>query len=274
MSSNIKTREDLMKLKEYIELIKRGWLTVDSMELMVNGLLPKDSAGNPLVNSKIKKSGGQTGIFLPRFNTIEFSVEKCRQWVIDNLEDLSKEYGVQDQKTFGYYLTLFIMLHEVEHSYQYLMGQGKVDSPCDTLKGGFKTLTELLIKPNDILPRPIKQTRRAVSLILYYKNQNMYALERNANVEAFSTILALAQDSGHEEMIRVFSDLTNACLSIGYTEDGKGVFYHTFKDILMLDKYKKINNNNSLSVDDKIRYGLEIPDYMRREFLGKIKRRT
>ena len=272
MSSDFKTREDLIKLKEYIELIKTKWLTVDSMNTMVNGLLPKDSAGIPLVNSKIRKDGGQTGIYLPRYNTIQFSVEKCRQWVIDNLEDLSKMYDVKDQKTFGYYLTLFIMLHEVEHSYQYLMGQGKVDSPCDTLKGSFKTLTELLIKPNDILPRPIKQTRRAVSLILYYKNQNMYALERNANVEAFSTILALAYDSGHEEMIRVFTDLTNTSLCIGYQDDSKGVFYHTFKDILMLDKYKRINNKNDLNVDDKMRYGLEIPDYKRRELLNKIRR--
>ena len=274
MSNTVKTKEDLEKLKEYIKLIKRGWFTVDSMETMVNGLLPRDDSGNLLVNSKIRESGGRTGIYLPRYNTIEFSVDKCRQWVINNIEDLGKAYNVIDMKSFGYYLSLFIMLHEIEHSYQYLMGQGKVESPCEIVKGGYKSLTEMLIKPNDILPRPIKQTRRWISLALYYKNQDMYALERNANVEAFSTILALAQESGNEEMIRVFSSIAESFMCIGYQEDNKGVFYHTFKDILMMDKYKKLKNVKGLSIDDKIRYGLEISDPARMQLLGKIKRRT
>ena len=274
MSDELKTKESLLMLKECIDIIQHRWLSVSSMEEMLDMMVPKDQEGKQLVKPIIKDNGTKTGIYIPRFNTIEFSVLKCRQWVVDNLQDLSKYYNVTDQKTFGYYLTLFIMLHEIEHSYQYLVGQGKVEAPCKMVQSGYKTLTELLIKPDYILPRPIKQTRRWISLIQYYRNQNMYALERNANVEAFSTILQLAIDSGNEEMIRVFTDMTNAYMGIGYQDDCKGVFYHTFKDTLMMDKYRKIKVLDTLSIDEKIRYGLEIPNYKRTELLTKIKGRT
>lgn len=274
MSNILKTKEDLIKLKEYIDLIRYGWLKKDNMEIIVDGILPKDSDGNRMVGSKVVEKGRRTAIYIPNFNTIEFSVDKCRDWVINNLEDLSKYYNVEDQKSFGYYLSLFIMLHEVEHSYQYLMGQGKIEAPCKLVQGGYKHLTELMIKPNDILPRPIKTTRRYISIVKYYQRQEEYALERNANVEAFSTILALAYESGNEEMIRVFTNLTRSYMSIGYLEDSEGVFYHTFKDILMMDKFKKINDTGDLNIDEKIRYGLAIPNYKRLEFLDKVKRRT
>ena len=274
MSDELKTKESLIKLKECIEIIRYKWLTIGSMEEMVDMILPRDEEGMLLVNPIVKENGTKTAIFIPRFNSIEFSVLKCRQWVIDNLQDLSKYYNVTDQKTFGYYLSLFTMLHEIEHSYQYLMGQGKTSAPCKLVQDGYKALTELLIKPDYILPRPIKQTRRWISLIQYYRNQDMYSLERNANVEAFSTILQLAQESGNEEMIRVFTDMLNVYMGIGYQEDGKGAFYHTFSDIKMMDTYKRINNIGELSIEEKVRYGLEIPNYVRNDLLKKIKGRT
>lgn len=274
MSNIVKTREDLVKLKEFIKLIQTKWFNKDSMEEILTGILPKDENGKLLVNYNVNKEGSRTAIYIPRYNVIDFSIEKCKRWVIDNLEDLGKFYNVEDMRSFGHYLSLFIMLHEVEHSYQYLIGQGKVECDIPMVKEGYKTLTELMIRPNYILPHPIKQTRRAISLICYYRKQNEYVLERNANVEAFSTILALAYDSGNEEMMRAFTDLTRTYMSIGYLEDNKGAFYHTFEEILMMDKYKRINNTASISEDERMRYGLEIADYKRFELLEKVKRRT
>lgn len=274
MSNIVKTKEDLAKLKEYIKIIQTKWLNKDTMGEILDGIIPTDALGNKLVNVVIKKDGRRTALFLPKYNTVEFSIDKCKQFVIANIEDLDKFYSIKDKKSFGYYLSLFIMLHEVEHAYQRLIGQGKVECDIPVVKNGYRELNELMINPNYILPRPIKVTRRYISLMCYIRNQEKYALERNANVEAFSALLALAYDSGNEEMIKIFTDMTQSYMCIGYEDDSKGVFYHTFKDILMMDKYRRFCDETPVSDEDRIRYGLEIPDYKRLELLSKIKRRT
>ena len=274
MSNIVKTREDLVKLKEYIKLIQTKWLTKDTMEEIITGIIPKDANGNNLVNVKIMPDGRRVALYSASTNTVEFSIEKCKKWLIVNLEELSHLYGVEDKKLYGYYLSLFVMLHEVEHSYQYLIGQGKVDCSIPMVKNGYKTLTELIIKPNYILPHPIKEIRRAIALYNYLGDQFNYVIERNAHAEASSALLALAYENGHKEMIDVFTDMNDCYLSIGYTDDCKGSFYHTFKDLYMMDKYRRICDGTSVSVEDRIRYGMEIPNYKRLELLDKIKRRT
>ena len=72
-----------------------------------------------------------------------------------------------------------VLTHEVEHSYQYLIGKEVVPASCKMLQQGYKCLSELLVPKDYILPRPIKQVRRVISVISYKRRENEFLLETN-----------------------------------------------------------------------------------------------
>ncbi len=274
MSNIIKTKNDLYELKEKLQLLKEQSLRRETLKETIDLVLPKDENGNDLINSRIKDCGGRTAIFVPRYRTIEFSLEKCQEWVVQNMKDLAEMYGIKDRDELESYLSLFIILHEVEHSYQYLMGQKQIAAPCELMQAAYKRLNDLLTKQEYIIPRPIKEIRRMIAIIQYYKKQEMYALERNANIEALGNVLALAQCNGNEEIMRMLTDMIRTYMTIGYENDRLGVFYHTFKDIGMFGVYKSINHTSGVDMDKRALYGLEISEEKREEVMLKAKGRT
>ena len=274
MSNIIKTEEDLLKLKEKLQLLKEESLRRETIKEVIGFALPKDKNSHDMINSRIRDWGGRTALFVPQHRTIDFSVEKCQEWVVKNLNDLSEMYGIKDQEELKSYLSLFIILHEVEHSYQYLIGQKQIEAPCELMQEAYKRLNDLLTKQDYIIPRPIKEIKRLRALIQYYKNQENYVLERNANIEAFGNILALAQYNGNEELMRMFSNMIRLYMTIGYENDSLGVFYHTLKDIGMSGIYKTISYPSNLDMDKRALYGLEISEEKREEVMLNAKGRT
>lgn len=274
MSNIIKTKEDLYELREKLQLLKKESLRRETLKETVDLVLPKDENGRELINSRIKDWGGRTAIFVPRYRTIEFSVEKCQEWVIQNMKDLAEMYDIKDKDELQSYLSLFIILHEIEHSYQYLMGQKQIEAPCELMQAAYKRLNDLLTKQEYIIPRPIKEIRRIIALIQYYKKQEDYALERNANIEALGNMLALAERNDNEEIMRMLTNMIRTFMIVGYEEDRFGVFYHTFKDIGMYRVYKSINHISGPNMDQRALYGLEISEEKREEVMRKAKGRT
>ncbi len=273
MSHIIKSQEDITKLKECILLLKKEGMNPDSLNIIINRIMPRDYHGF-LVDYKIKEKGLKTAEFIPRYGRVDFSIYKCIDWVNSNTIDLVELYKIGDRETLRSYLSLLLLMHEVEHSYQYLMGKRLIDAPCEIVSEGYRTINNLLIKPNDVLPHPIRDVRRAISLIQYYRKQNFYVLERNAQVEALGGMRQLAYDEGHREMMELFSDMAKSYILMGYEKDNKGSMYHTFKELLMMDYYNRINKKEEIAPSEAIRYGLEIPNEVREEVLRKVKGRT
>ena len=261
-----KNKDELVRIKRSLEMIKAIGFSREAVEYALLNVLPKDK-DSIMVRYRVRDWGGKTAVFFPHLNMIDLSVEKCQEWVLKNSKDFIQLYNIKDVEKFKNYLSLFIILHEVEHAYQHLIGDGKLEAPCKLVKEGYKSLNNLLIKPNCVIPHPIKDVKRAISLVQYCKKQNDYVLERNANVDAFNALRLLAAHLGDEEMYLVFKNMLETCLTIGYEVDTKGCFYHTFKDLHMMNVFNKINNTDGLTSEDRVFYGVDIDDSIREKIL-------
>lgn len=268
MSHIITNKEELEKLNYYLKYIDIDKLDRDLYEEIIDFIIPKDTSGNYLVGMKIQKQGkGHAAIFSPKYNTIYFRLDNIDNWLYENYNDIDTIYNINDEE-LKKYLFLFALLHEVEHSYQYLMGKNIVEAPCKLVCRGYSDIVGLLINKYYWIPMPVTLIRRTLSLILYHRKPYEYILERNANLEAFSDILALAQLNGKEKFIKVFNDLVKSLILMGYDKDNKGCMYHTYEGLLMLDKYHIIPKTD-ISDSYKIRYGLEISTEHREEIMKK-----
>ena len=273
MSDILKNREDLVRVKRSLEMIKAIGFNREAVEYALLNILPKTNK-ELMVRYRVRDWGGKPGYYIPYANVLDISVEKCQEFVVLNAKDLVEIYGVKDIDKFKNYLSLFILLREIERVNQYLIGQGKLEAPCKLVKDGYKSLSDVLVKPNCLVPHPIKDIRRSISLIQYHKKPNSYVLERNANVEGFNALRAVAYENKDEEMLQVFNDMTKTCLTIGYEEDAMGSFYHTFKDLRMMSEFKKINNTDGLSIDQRVFYGVDIDEEARDKVMLQAKGRT
>jgi hypothetical protein len=160
-------------------------------------------------------------------------------------------------------------MHEMEHAYQYLIANGKIDAPCKMLKEGYKTLFDLMIPKDSLLPRPIKQVRRAVSVIAYKIRENEFLLERNAQFDSLDTLASIAFENEHHEIRGVLMDMRNTFAVAGYTKNYDGSLVNTYKDILIGDKLKKLEHDyEHLDMMDRYRLGLPIDDKTRERIIA------
>ena len=197
---------------------------------------------------------------------MEFAIDKCNEWINGNIGTLMRKYNISDERVFRSYLTMYLLMHETERMYLHLMGKGYIPSPCETVKGSYSIMNELILTPS---LNPVKQVRRVVSLIPYNKHPERYIFERNANVETYSGLLSLAADEGNKEMAVLYRGLATKSMLVGYEQDNKGCLYHTFKDLMMLDYYDKINKKEKMDPNDAARFGLEIPEETRKKMLTR-----
>lgn len=258
MSNIIKNNEDYDMLKYYFDDIKDNGLSIKNIVSLVEEIIPKDDE-KILISSNINEKGSRTAVFIPKYETIIVSLNKFNEWLNINLDDLSESYKVRDLKSLRAYLTLFTLLHEIEHSYQYLLYNNKIDG-LEIMKQFYKIIFEVVNGKDYIFPRPIKQIRRVVSLIFYRLNQHMYFVERNANIEALDPLVKLSIINKDEECNNILNDLYNGYKLLGYNNESNPI-KETFSKIFMIDKYNKImkkNNCGNISFDDKVNYGLPI----------------
>lgn len=258
MSNIIKNNEDYDMLKYYFDDIKNNGLSIKNIVSLIEEIIPRDN-GEILINSNISERGNRTPVFIPKHESINISLNKFNEWLDVNLNDLSKSYKVNDLKSLRTYLTLFTLLHETEHSYQYLLYNNKIDG-LEIMKQFYKMIFEVVNGKDYIFPRPIKEIRRIVSLIFYKLNQHIYFVERNANIEALDPLVKLSIINKDEECFNILNDLYNGYKLLGYSNEYCPI-KETFSKIYMIDKYNKIMKKNScdnISFEDKVNYGLPI----------------
>ncbi len=236
---------------------------------IMGGIIPRDEHGKPLIKSVIKEKGRETGVFRPDSEAIYICIDKLNNWLDVNSKDLVEYFRCGDIELLKPYLVLMLLTHETEHSYQYLIGEGIVNAPCKILQQGYKSLFDLMKKQDDILPRPIKQTRRAISLISYYRRQNEYLLERNAQFDSLSLMWEIAFHNGHDEICSIFDRMKNTFALAGYTDNVDGTLINTFKNIYMGDKLKKFDYDyENIDMIERFRLGLPVDESTRGRILA------
>lgn len=268
MSNIITEKEELLYLSDTIKYISQNEINKSYLEEILKQLLPKKN-GETLIKDNISENGITTAVFSPRNNSIKISINKINEWLELNSKELSEMYKTNDINTLKSFLFLFVITHEIEHSYQYLISNGIIKSPSEIIKQGYKGIFDLLLPDKHIIPRPIKETRRKVSLMLYKSNENFLILERNANIESTDLLIQLATFMEREDILNLFKDIQDIFIEVGYTENNKGSMDETYRKILLYDKYKKFYEETNLKEEDKIRLGLNISEEARQKILKK-----
>lgn len=259
MGNIIHSVEEYDYLKDFVANSDKMIITKDMVEEFLHRFVPKDELGNELIRILVRDKSNVTAIFYPRFESIEVSINKLNNWLSFNSKDLAEHFKVSDIELFCNYLFLMVLTHELEHSYQYLIGKGIVKAPCRMIQQGYKSLFDLLIPKDYIIPRPVKQVRRFVSLVAYKKCENQYLLERNAQFDSLSLIADIALSNGHEEMFKIFNSMKNIFATFGYTNNADGTLVNTFNDIYMKDKLNTIDQDiDNLGMNDRFRLGLPV----------------
>lgn len=269
MGNIVKKAEDFNYLKNLIVILNDLDITKDTIEEILIDLIPKDNDGNPLIKINVREKGNVTAIFYPKYESIHVCINQLKNWIEFNSKDLASYYGIENSDLFKNYLLLMVLTHEVEHSYQYLIGKEVVPTSCKMLQQGYKCLSELMVPKDYILPRPIKQVRRVISVISYKRRENEFLLERNAQYDSLSLISSLAISNGHDDIAGIFNNMKNTFAIAGYTKNCDGTLINTMKDIFMGDKLKKFEHDyESLDMNERFRLGLPIDEKTRSRVLA------
>lgn len=267
MSNIIKSQNDVKVLVDIIKNIDTNNINKSDLEEILKMLLPKDNQ-NLLINYDITKNGLKAGTFIIKNKKILFALNKIESWLDTNAKDFSKKFNVKDINTLRIFLYLFLITHEIEHSYQYLMATNIIEAPNKVIELGYKGICDILNPPEYIIPRPIKETRTHISQFLYKMNQNFYVIERNANIECTDLLCQCSLYMDREDMYKLFNYVKNTFAKIGYMGSTIGSLEETYRKILMYDRYKKFYEEVNMSEEEKVRFGLSISEEMRNKVLS------
>jgi len=268
MSNIIKQQNDLIILSDIIKYVSHHDLSEDYIAEILKCIIPSIN-GETLIGYQVKEKGIETALFDSKYGCIRANLNQINNWLAKNTNDFEKNYHFQDTNILKAYLFIFMITHEIEHSYQYLMAKGVVDAPCKMIQSGYQKIFALFNRNSSIIPRPIKETRELISYLLYKFNENFFILERNANVEATDLLSQLAVFTGRDDIYNIFNEMNEQFTLIGYFEDSRGSLKETYQKILLYDKYKKFFEQPKMSEEAKMRYGLTITEDTRHKILKK-----
>ena len=268
MSHIVKNKEDLILLKDKFDIMrKEKEISVNLLEDIVVSLIPKNNDGELYLGYDLRNVGALISSFSFSDNEVRLSVDEMTRFNNRNCIKFIDRFGIRDIDLFKDYMFLMIILHEIEHGYQYLMAYGVEPVPCKLISDGYRLIIDTLLGRGYENLGFIKNIKNDLSHFLYYKNCSKYVIERNANVEAFDLLQKLAISNDHYELSVVFNQIRNAMAMWGYMDNNKGSFDETCRKMLIGNEYRDFDHSYELSDIDSFRYGLPISD----EFREKIR---
>lgn len=258
MSHIIKNKDDLLLVKDIFDEVSKKEVSVDLLEEVVLNLLPKNMNGDIFSGYELRQLGGGSSSFSFNDNRLRLSIDEMYRWRDVNCEKFVDRFEIKDISLFKDYMFLLVLIHEIEHSYQYLMAYGAVDSTCQLVTDGYKLIIDTLLGRGYNNLSFIKNMRNTLAYYLYFKNNERYVIERNANVEAFDLLQQLSVENGHDELARIFNNMRNSIGIWGYLNNNRGSFEETCYAMLIGNEYRKLDHNYELSEIERFRYGLPI----------------
>lgn len=266
--SHILTNNDLLLFRDLLRKISNNNIDNQFIENELMFLLPAYN-NDLLIKFDIREKGSCRPMFIPKAKSIIICINKLDEWLDNNTKDFINNYNINDYKSFRSYLFLYLITHEIEHSIQYLMVENVINAPNNVIRSAYKGLFDLFNPPFYIIPRLISESRQKISLLLYKLKENLYLLERNANIESMDLICNLALFNNDEDVYNIFNEIKNLYYKCGYANNNRGSIEETYRSILMYDKYKKFYGNVDISDEDRVRYGFNINDNIRQKIFKK-----
>jgi len=248
-------------ISEQLEKIKsKGYcskLLEETLELIVpkNVDYPIDIV---IANSK------KPGFFDYDNKKIEISPESLKDSIENTIAPLMKRYPSLEREIFNNY-AIFALIHEVEHYYQYLIGNKYIDFPYQIVIEAYHNLLPLKIKKSENALCTLIKVRRYLRML--EKDDSLY--ERNANIEAFDLLCKVANYENNKEVYEILLYQMKCYLMTGYGLFHNGIIEKTYKSLLLSDLYESFCQNEDIPVEDRVRYGLPIDFETRKKVLTK-----
>ncbi len=269
--SHIREKDNLLKLKSYMSKLD-GNTSIEIINDILDELVPKTDNNKNMIGvivSEGNKFSSRPG-YMPSSNTIIIPKDSLIRNSDNSAELLAKEFCYDDKEKLSSYYQMFSLLHEVEHGYQFLIAKGILKFPYIEVKAGYEGIINSIYQKNSIIPNPIRDLRCGISFLKYQANAYSFVLERNAEVEASNDTCLLAREVGDEEIADIFDAFTLAFQFVGYEENEKGCMYQTYLGILRKRLFDKIKQDDNMSEEDRLRFGLSISNETRNTLMKRI----
>lgn len=253
--SHIEEVKGIKRVSEYLNLIRKKGYSKEAIIDILEEIKPfhKDYPINIEITEK-----GYPAYFNAYRNLVHISESSLKNYIDKLIEGIIKLYPnleKQREELFAY-TTLFILCHEIEHTYQFMFGERYLEPPYEVVGDAYKKLIEIKEEKMSLL-----QFRILLSRYKSQKDKAHFVLERNANVEAYDLLLKLSQYESNPEMERLMYNQLTGYQSCGYASlRFNGSFDQSFKTTWRKRKFEELDFSEDIPVDERIRYGLPISD--------------
>lgn len=256
MSHIIKSDKDIENVDKQLILLQERGFNAEVLEEILKGFIPKNDRFQ--VETYIDDFCDEVAFF-PEYKRIQISPTYLQNYIfrlIDSIGD--KNCNFNQDELFRYYV-IFVLAHEVEHVYQYLIGYNYIDYPYNLVKEIYGNLIFLDKKINSIHRQLLVNKINKASLVF----------ERNANVEAYDLLCKLAEYENNLSIKRFFDNQLSYYLKLGYTQHCNGTVEQTYNELLLMFLYKSLPKGENIPVDIRLRYGLPVDKEIRKKLLKK-----
>lgn len=213
-----------------------------------------------------------TASFNPNFKRINVNLDKVDEWADGMVDAASSIYEVEDLKLLKAYFIVQMYKHELEHAKQFLISSGIEECEYGFIKRMYKDVFDYLIVKDVKGPLFFFSSLRDIGRItLYKKNAYSYILERSADIESYDYVSSVAMESNDTQIKQVMISCRNASMLIGYEDNGAGCIKKTYEGLHMNSKYGKLYFPPSLSMIEKVRYGVELKEGERKKLMKAFK---
>ena len=249
MSSIIKDKGDIEKYQWLIETVKGMDFSEETVDFALHYLLENtENKPDVLVDT------GYFASFSPRLEAICYNpclLDRALDLLIRNLRSDCKDYLLLRSV-----LLTYVLEHEIEHYYQYLISERIESCESINMERAYKLIYGL-VKDRTFRER-LYSRNHIDSLKAYNAGKENYFIERNSQIEAYDTIIRVLEDL-YPDLANEFRVIRNQYLVWGYeNNNNEGNVYTTMKEIGLLPKYERRYREEDLSFEDRIRFGLPI----------------
>ena len=264
--SNIISTENIKSLYSHLEYLRNKDIDKTFIADFLDDFVIKDINGKQLVSYSLDLTNNFKPYYSVNDNSINISYDGFIITVKKYYNQFLKLFGdyLRETDDLKYYIAIFSLSHELEHSYQVCIKNDLVASPSAMLESCYKMFFN---SKHDIANYSLEEMIRYFIRVITYgiHDRRNLALERNANLEAADLIYRLASLEANEEFIKLTEELRMSQTLIGYNFNGDGVLVKTAKSVLQFDKLQGFQETDSLSFEEKVRYGLPINEDDREE---------
>ena len=96
--SHIRSKEDLLKLRKYIEDLDQEDLPIKTINDVLNEIIPKNELGKNMVGKVVTDSSLSPAAYIPKANTINISRKSFMETTNKTVEILEEETGLKKIK--------------------------------------------------------------------------------------------------------------------------------------------------------------------------------